>query len=238
MRQDVKHTPIGCDKKQNMPHQNLAARSQPSGRTDNIAGFCYYQRSRKIRSNMILKKTSAAAGLLSSFGLLIHVIYNIYAYLTFYYNPSLKKLTAIPFILFTCIHAVCGMCSVFLLGDGTRLDIYRKQNMQTVIQRVSAALIFPLLILHLKTFDLLKTSAGNKQWLLYALLTFLQVIFYAVTAAHVSVSFSRALITLGILTDRQKQKKLDRFVHAFCVVLFAAAVFAVVRGQQKMILPK
>ncbi len=187
---------------------------------------------------MQLKKASAAAGLLSSLGLLIHIIYNIYAYLTFYYNPSLKMLTAIPFIVFTCVHAVCGMCSVFLLGDGTRLDIYRKQNMQTVIQRVTAALIFPLLILHLKTFDLLKTSAANKQWPLYALLTFLQVIFYAVTAAHVSVSFSRALITLGILTDRQKQKNLDRVIHVICAVLFIAAVFAVIRGQLKMFLPK
>ena len=187
---------------------------------------------------MKLKKINAAAGLLSSLALLIHVLYNIYSYLTFYYNPSLKMLTAIPFILFTCIHAVCGMCSVFLLSDGTRLDIYRKQNRQTVIQRISAALIFPLLILHLRTFDLLKTSAGNKQWLLYALLTILQVIFYAVTAAHIAVSFSRALITLGILNDRDKQKKLDRFVHVFCVVLFAAAVFAVVKGQLKMFLPK
>ncbi len=187
---------------------------------------------------MKLKKINAAAGLLSSLALLIHVTYNIYAYLTFYYNPSLKKYTAIPFILFTCIHAICGMCSVFLLGDGTRLDIYQKQNMQTVIQRVSAALIFPLLILHLKTYDLLKTAAGNKAWPLFTLLTLLQVIFYAVSAAHTAVSFSRALITLGILADRKRQKKLDRFIHAFCIVLFAAAVFAVVRGELKMFLPK
>ena len=187
---------------------------------------------------MRLKKISAAAGLLSSAGLLIHVIYNIYSYLTFYYNPSLKMLTAIPFILFTCIHAICGMCSVFLLGDGTRLDLYRKQNMRTVIQRVSAALLFPLLILHLRTFDLLKSSSGNKQWPFFALLIFLQVIFYAVTAAHVAVSLSGGLITLGILADRQKQKRLDRFVWFLCAVLFAAAVFAVIKGQLKMFLPK
>ena len=187
---------------------------------------------------MRLKKISAAAGLLSSAGLLIHVIYNIYSYLTFYYNPSLKMLTAIPFILFTCIHAICGMCSVFLLGDGTRLDLYRKQNMRTVIQRVSAALLFPLLILHLRTFDLLKSSSGNKQWPFFALLIFLQVIFYAVTAAHVAVSLSGVLITLGILADRQKQKRLDRFVWFLCAVLFAAAVFAVIKGQLKMFLPK
>lgn len=187
---------------------------------------------------MKLKKTNAAVSLLTSLALLIHVCYNIYSYLTLYYNPSLKKLTAIPFILFTCIHAICGMCSVFLLSDGTRLDIYQKQNRETVIQRVSAALIFPLLILHLRTFDLLKTSAGDRVLPLYILVTLLQIIFYAVTSAHVAVSFSRALITLGILTDRSKQKKLDRIVRILCIVLFAAAVFAVVKGQLKMFLLK
>ena len=186
---------------------------------------------------MKLKKINAVAGLLACLTLLIHVCYNIYAYLTFYYNPTLKILTAIPFIVITCFHAVCGMCAVFLHGDGTRLDVYQKQNRQTIIQRVSAALIFPLLILHIRTFDLLKTSSGNENWLFFALLIFLQVVFYAVVAAHVSVSVSRALITLGILTDREKQRKLERFMLAFCAVLFAAAVFAVIKGQLKMFLP-
>lgn len=186
---------------------------------------------------MKLKKINAVAGLLACLTLLIHVCYNIYAYLTFYYNPTLKILTAIPFIVITCVHAVCGMCAVFLHGDGTRLDVYQKQNRQTIIQRVSAALIFPLLILHIRNFDLLKTSAGNENWPFFALLIFLQVVFYAVVAAHVSVSVSRALITLGILTDREKQRKLERFMLAFCAVLFAAAVFAVIKGQLKMFLP-
>lgn len=187
---------------------------------------------------MKLKKISAAAGLLASLGLLIHVFYNIYAYLTFYYNPRLKMLTAVPFIILTCIHAVCAMCAVFLQGDGTRLDMYQKQNKQTVIQRAAAALIFPLLILHLRTFDLLKTSSGNQEWPLFIFVIFLQVIFYAVMAAHVSASFSRGLITLGILTDRGKQKKLDRAICILCAVVFAAAVFAVIKGQLNMFLPK
>lgn len=186
---------------------------------------------------MKLKKISAAAGLLSSLGLLVHVVYNIYAYLTFYYNPTLNMLTAVPFILFTCVHAVCAMCSVFLLGDGTRLDTYQKQNMQTVIQRVSAALIFPLLILHIRTYDLLETSAEKEEWFMFGLLIFLQIIFYGVVAAHVAVSFSKGLITLGILADREKQKKLDRFLYVFCGILFAVSVFAIVKTQLAMFLP-
>ncbi|MBR6088321.1 MAG: hypothetical protein IKP86_00210, partial [Anaerolineaceae bacterium] len=145
-------------------------------------------------------------------------------------------LTAMPFIVITCFHAICGMCIVFLQGGGTRLDTYPKQNRQTVVQRVSAALIFPLLLLHLRTFNLLKSSSGDGQWALFALWIILQILFYAVVSAHVSVSVSRALITLGVLADREKQKKLDRFMRIFCTALFALAVFAVVKGQLGMFL--
>ncbi len=187
---------------------------------------------------MKLKKINAFFALLSLLGLLIHVGYSIFAYLTFYYNPSLKKLTAIPFILFTCVHAVCGMCAVFLQGDGTRLDIYRKQNMGTVIQRVSAALIFPLLILHINIYGFLKNAAADGKWFFFILLILLQILFFAVVFSHIAVSFSKAFITLGILNNRIIQKKFDRIVFVLCAALWILSVFAVVKGELKMFLLK
>ena len=185
---------------------------------------------------MKLKKCSAVLSLLAILTLLIHVGYSTFAYLTFYYNPSLKMLTSLPFIIVVCLHAVCAMCAVFLHGDGTRPDLYRKQNMGTILQRVSAALIFPLLFIHLKTFDLLKTSAENGRWIVFGLLIFVQVTFFATIFTHASVSFSRALITLGLLSDREKQKKLDRIVYVLCAVLFLFTAGAVIRGQLAMFL--
>ena len=119
---------------------------------------------------MKLKKINAVLAVISSFALLVHMGYSSFAYLTFYYNPFLKTLTAIPFMVLTCVHAVCGMCAVFLLHDGTRMDLYGKQNKRLIIQRVSAALIFPLLLLHLKSFELQKGVAQNHEWFLYTLL--------------------------------------------------------------------
>ena len=52
-----------------------------------------------------------------------------------------------------------GMLTVFLQADGTRLDLYPKQNLRTILQRASAALILPLLILHINTYDLLASTA-------------------------------------------------------------------------------
>jgi hypothetical protein len=185
---------------------------------------------------MGLKKVNAVLSLLSALLLLVHMGYNAYAYLTFTYNPMLKALTALPFVVCVCGHAVCGMCSVFLLGDGTRLDVYQELNRRTIVQRVSAALIFPLLIVHLKTFDLLTLSAEAGSWLGFVLLVLQQLGFYVVVVVHMASSLTRALITLGVLGDRQMQRKLDRVVYAVSAIGLLLAAFVIVRTQLAMFL--
>lgn len=186
---------------------------------------------------MRLKKANAALALVSSLLALLHVGYSVYAYLTMYYSPTAKLLTAMPFIVVTCIHAVLGMSIVFLQGDGTRLDLYPKLNMRTVLQRISAALIFPLLIVHLKTFDLLKSASHGGQWVLFGAIMVCQVLFYATFATHVATSFSKALITLGWLGSRERQAAIDRVVYVLCAAVFVVAVVAVIRGQVLMFVP-
>lgn len=185
---------------------------------------------------MTLKKWNAALGLLTIVALFVHVVYNAFAYLTFYYNPTLMMLTAMPILVFVCLHAITGMCSVFLLGDGTRVDPYQRQNRRTVAQRVSAALIFPLLIVHLNTYDLLAESALAGQWLIFGLVLCAQLAFYAVIAVHVISSFSRGFITLGLLSSRETQAKIDRVVTVVCVCLIVFAAFVVVKTQLEMFL--
>ena len=107
---------------------------------------------------MKLKKLNAALGLLTIAAILLHIGYNVFAYLTFYYNPQIKLLMTIPILVLVCLHAVCGMLTVFLQADGTRLDLYPKQNLRTILQRVCAALMLPLLILHINTYRLLPTG--------------------------------------------------------------------------------
>lgn len=185
---------------------------------------------------MKLKKVNAATALLSMLLLFLHIGYSSYAYLTFYYNPQMKMLTAYPFMVFTCFHAVCGMSSVFMQGDGTRLDLYPKQNFRTILQRLSAAFIFPLLLLHLNTYNLLKSTSENQQMLFFFLLIIVQILFYAVAITHTATSFTRALITLGLLASRERQKALDRVIYIFCAAVFIVAVYAVVKGEVSMFL--
>ena len=186
---------------------------------------------------MKLKKCNACLSLLSILSGLIHIGYSAYAYLTFYYNPVLKHLTAIPFIVCTCLHAVLGMLLVFLQGDGTRLSLYPRLNARTLVQRASAALIFPLLILHLNTFQLLQSTAGSGSWFVFALVLLAQLLFYAAVLAHIAVSVSCALITLGLLSSDKARKAIDRAALIFCAILFVFALFSVMKGELAMFIP-
>ena len=186
---------------------------------------------------MKLKKINAALGLLSIAAMLLHIGYTIFAYLTFYYDPGLKLLTAVPFMVLACLHAICGMLSVFLQADGTRLDLYPDHNLRTIIQRVSAALILPLLILHINTYNLLRSSAEAGHWLFFGLLMFSQPLFYAVVLTHIAVSVTRAFLTLGWLTSRYRQEMIDRVVFVICALVFLISTFVVLRTELVMFLP-
>lgn len=183
---------------------------------------------------MILKKTNAVLGLLSSLAVVVHMVYNCFSYLTFYYNPALKLATSVPLMVLVCAHAVCGMCSVFLQGDGTRLNLYPQKNKKTIIQRVSAALIFPLLIVHINTFEAMRGLSEKGMWIVFALLMIVQLLFYVVITVHTSISFSKACITLGLLIDEKKVKLTDRIVWCLMTALLLATSFAVVKGQLAM----
>ena len=185
---------------------------------------------------MKLKRIDAALGLLSAIALLVHIGYTAYAYLAFYYNPTLKLLTAVPFMVLACLHAVTGMTSVFLQADGTRLDLYPKQNIRTIIQRIAAALILPLLILHLNTYSLLRTCAEGGKWFFFALLMISQPLFYGTVIAHVASSVTRGMITLGWITSRGRQKMIDRIIYVIWAAVFLLVTFAVVKGELAMFL--
>ena len=187
---------------------------------------------------MKLKKISASLGLLSIACMMIHIGYIVFTYLTFYYNPMLTILTAVPFMVMVCLHAICGMLTVFLRADGTRLDLYPKQNIETILQRVSAALMLPLLILHINTFGLLQAAAQKEQWIWFGLLLISQPLFYATVLTHIAVSVTRAFITLGWLTSREKQKTIDRVIYILCAAAFVIAAFVVLRTELAMFLPR
>ena len=183
---------------------------------------------------MAIKKLNAVLSLITILLLLAHIGYTSYSYLTMYYNPELRKFFIFPFMIAVMIHAVLGMLSVFLNSDGTALSSYPKLNRHTVLQRVTAALILPLVFLHTQTFNLMKENAeaGNK-WVIW-LLIIAEVLLFAAALAHAALSLSRALITFGLLKSRDRQIKIDRVCLIISGLILVFASYAVIKGQMTM----
>ena len=77
-------------------------------------------------------------------------------------------------------------------------------------------------VLHIKSFEML--SSGN---LGLAAAELTQFIFFSCVFTHIATSFSNAFVTLGLLGDMDKKKKIDRVVYVICAVLWAVAVIVV-----------
>ena len=187
---------------------------------------------------MKLKKLTAATGLLSILCMLLHVGYSIYSYLTFYYNPFLTKAFSVPLMVLGCLHGILGMLTLFLQNDGGRMDLYPQQNRRTILQRISAALIFPLLIVHVNTFSAMNASAENGHSILIILLILAELLFFAAVITHAAISLTNGFITLGVLSSRETQRKIDRVIYVIGALGFVIAVYSVVKVQLVMFLIK
>ena len=178
-----------------------------------------------------LKKTNAVLGLLTIVLLIAHAGYNVFCYMAMYYNPVLKQVFSLPLIIALCLHAVLGMSLVFVHSDGTDLTVYSGFNKETILQRISAALMFPLLLIHIKTFEFMGNAAKSGALFVILLLILIEILFFGIVFTHIATSFSRALITLGLLGDMDKKRRIDKAMRVICGLMMVISVIAVVRTQ-------
>ena len=167
---------------------------------------------------MNIKRFNANLSLLTLVLLLIHEGYQLGAYITFYYNPILTKASGRAVACCFIMHAILSAICVFALHDSKTIA-YKKYNIRTVLQRVSAVMLFFLLPIHILSFPLLQSSAGGAG---YLLVEAVQIIYYAALSCHISMSFSNSLVTLGRLTDIKKKRIIDTIVLVICAFLFIA----------------
>lgn len=182
---------------------------------------------------MKIKKANAILGLLTIPLMLAHIGYLSYCYLTMSL-PAAKNPLSYPLMAVCGLHAMFGMSALFFRADGTQTKQYARLNRKTILQRLTAILTIPLLVLHINTWRLLESASGNGQWFLFGLLLFAEALFFAVVLTHVAVSWTNALVTMGWLTSMDKKKKMDIAGYIVLALVFAAAVYAVLPAQIAM----
>lgn len=168
---------------------------------------------------MILRKINAFLSLIASVLLLDHAIFFSIRMLSRGVIP--KTVDAIPWILVAImvIHAVMSIILLILGRKGSKnqqhVNKYLKMNVPTLVQRISGFLMILLLALHI-------IGAINhfQPKLLHAIL---HPIFFASVLAHVSISVSKALITLGV-GNAKVIRIVDIVIGAICGAVLVAGV--------------
>ena len=180
---------------------------------------------------MKIKKLNANLSLLTLVLLLIHEGYQLCAYITFYYNPILTKASGYAVACCLILHAILSVICVFALHDSKTIA-YKKLNIRTVFQRVSAFMLILLLPVHIISFPLLQNSVGSAG---YFFVEAAQIIYYAALSCHIALSFGNALITLGRLSDMKKKRVLDIIVFIICALLFIAVSVIITTTHTKIL---
>ena len=165
---------------------------------------------------MGLKKANACISLLLVVVFLAHSVYELIACLTMSFDPTVVKVFGITVAAFVSVHVVLSVISIFKYQDSKKID-YPKLNKRTWLQRFSAVMIVVLLPLHMRTAGWVMAEGVTA---LSIALEILQVIFFALVYLHIAVSFSRALLTLGWITEERTKRRIDLVTGILCGVLF------------------
>ena len=180
--------------------------------------------------SMTLKKINTGFSLLAILLLVVHAIYELIAYIVFIYNPGLTLIFALSATVAMVIHGILAAVCHFGFHDSKKIQ-YKKLNIRTLIQRITAVSTAVLLPLHAFTFPLLGKMKGT--WIINVLLL-AGVVFYISVFTHIAVSFSNALITFGLLGDMKKRKVIDIIVWIMCALLCAAVSVVITMTEYAM----
>ena len=128
-----------------------------------------------------------------------------------------------------CADKIVGTGEIFRKEKMTNEGIdYRKWNWRLITQRISGIVILILLYPHMRVLHLIisgATFSGGAKFLV--LVT--EILFAGAAFLHLSVSFSRSMLTLGLLKNDRMEKLVDYVTWIICGLLMVLTVAARIR---------
>ena len=126
------------------------------------------------------------------------------------------------------IHVVLCIVSYYPRRGVLNFHRYRKENWRLITQRISGIVILILLYPHMRVLHLIisgATFSGGAKFLV--LVT--EILFAGAAFLHLSVSFSRSMLTLGLLKNDRMEKLVDYVTWIICGLLMVLTVAARIR---------
>lgn len=174
---------------------------------------------------MILKKINAVLGLSIIAALICHGGTMTYSLITYWYNYTICKFFAYAAVVLMILHALMSICVFFFLHDGSSIS-YSRLNASTLIQRVTAVLMIIFIHFHTTAYAHMATgeslSAGKTFFVLITEYIYILSVFL-----HTAVSFSKALITLGLISSTKTARRVDKAAYIICGVFALGALYEI-----------
>ena len=176
----------------------------------------------------MIKKWNAVCSWMLTLFLLGHMLTMSIPMLTGGQDYSDCPILAGGIVATVLIHVVLCIVSYYPRRGILNFHRYRKENWRLITQRISGIVILILLYPHMRVLHLIISGASFSGGAKFLVLV-TEILFAGAAFLHLSVSFSRSMLTLGLLKNDRMEKLVDYVTWIICGLLMVLTVAARIR---------
>lgn len=176
----------------------------------------------------MIKKWNAVCSWMLTLFLLGHMLTMSIPMLTGGQDYSDCQILAEGIVATVLIHVVLCIVSYYPRRGILNFHRYRKENWRLITQRISGIVILILLYPHMRVLHLIISGASFSGGAKFLVLV-TEILFAGAAFLHLSVSFSRSMLTLGLLRNDRMEKLVDYVTWIICGLLMVLTVAARIR---------
>lgn len=176
----------------------------------------------------MIKKWNAVCSWMLTLFLLGHMLTMSIPMLTGGQDYSDCQILARGIVATVLIHVVLCIVSYYPRRGILNFHRYRKANWRLITQRISGIVILILLYPHMRVLHLIISGASFSGGVKFLVLV-TEILFAGAAFLHLSVSFSRSMLTLGLLKNDRMEKLVDYVTWIICGLLMVLTVAARIR---------
>lgn len=176
----------------------------------------------------MIKKWNAVCSWMLTLFLLGHMLTMSIPMLTSGQDYSDCQILAEGIVATVLIHVVLCIVSYYPRRGILNFHRYRKANWRLITQRISGIVILILLYPHMRVLHLIISGASFSGGAKFLVLV-TEILFAGAAFLHLSVSFSRSMLTLGLLRNDRMEKLVDYVTWIICGLLMVLTVAARIR---------
>ena len=176
----------------------------------------------------MIKKWNAVCSWMLTLFLLGHMLTMSIPMLTGGHDYSDCQILAEGIMATVLIHVVLCIVSYYPRRGILNFHRYRKENWRLITQRISGIVILILLYPHMRVLHLIISGASFSGGAKFLVLV-TEILFAGAAFLHLSVSFSRSMLTLGLLRNDRMEKLVDCVTWIICGLLMVLTVAARIR---------